>query len=491
MTQLPDLVDIALNRDADRPAVEFQGRWYVWGELRSVADAAVQGLARQGVDTSAPVAFVARNHPSALAVLLALLWQGRTVKMVYAFQSGEGIARDIQRLNCGAAILFQQDMAEEVQAFLSSDGLPHLVLDEMQVREPASGSTKARVHVADDDAKPHIGILTSGTTGPPKQFPLYYATIEQFFLASPLTKAQSDDAAAAPPFLLYFPLGNVTGIYSTLPMLLRGQPLVLLERFSLAAWHDYVLRHRPSHAGLPPSAFQELLEADVPPADLSSLVTLGTGAAPLDPVVQAAFEDRYNIPILLSYGATEFAGPVAMMTLDLHRQWGREKLGSVGKALPGAELRIVDADSGDDVPAGEQGLLHVRVKRMGEHWIATSDLGVIDADGFLFLKGRADGAIIRGGFKVLPETVERGILQHPAIAEVAVVAVPDSRLGQVPAALMRVKKNVAEPSISELESDLRRHVLSTHIPVHWQFCERIPLNGSQKVDRQAVKQRFE
>jgi acyl-coenzyme A synthetase/AMP-(fatty) acid ligase len=207
--------------------------------------------------------------------------------------------------------------------------------------------------------------------------------------------------------------------------------------------------------------------------------------------VQAAFEARYNIPILLSYGATEFGGRVAAMTASLHAEWGKKKLGSVGRPVPGAQLRVIDPESGAILPAGQEGLLEVVSPQMGPEWIRTTDLVVIDEDGFVFHRARADGAIVRGGFKVLPETIERALLQHAAISAVSVVGVPDRRLGQTPAAALQLKPGSHEPSISELEAHLRQHVLATHIPVHWRFVEDLPKNASMKIDRLGVRALFE
>jgi acyl-coenzyme A synthetase/AMP-(fatty) acid ligase len=137
------------------------------------------------------------------------------------------------------------------------------------------------------------------------------------------------------------------------------------------------------------------------------------------------------------------------------------------------------------------GLLQVVSPRIGPEWIKTSDLAVLDSDGFLFLKGRADGAIMRGGFKVLPESIEAALQSHPAIAESAVVGIADARLGQVPAAAIRLKPNTDEPSIAELEAHLRRLMLATHVPTRWLFCAEIPRNPSLKVDRMALRRLFE
>jgi len=112
---------------------------------------------------------------------------------------------------------------------------------------------------------------------------------------------------------------------------------------------------------------------------------------------------------------------------------------------------------------------------------------VIDADGFLFHRGRADGAIVRGGFKLLPETIERALLLHPSVSSASVVGLADARLGQVPVAAVQIRPGAARPTSSELERHLRDHVYATHIPVDWRFVDVLPLTASFKVDTSAVR----
>ncbi|MBC2667712.1 class I adenylate-forming enzyme family protein [Novosphingobium piscinae] len=488
-TPLPALVRAALNRADARPALCFADRWYAWGELRALAAGVDAALTAAGAPAAAPVGFVPRNRPEAVAALLALLAAGRSVRMIYAFQSADQIAASLRRPGIAAVVLHAQDVAPEILASARAEGLGLVVLaeDGSASAELAAGPAGQAVAA---EAAPRIEILTSGTTGPPKHFPVPYSLIEQHFLSTPLTQAQGDAPEAAAPFLLYFPLGNITGLYSTLPTLLHGQRAILLERFSVEAWHAYVRAWRPVHAGVPPSAVRQILEADLPVADLASIARMGVGAAPLDPAVQAAFEARYGIPVLLSYGATEFAGPVAMMTAELHAQWGASKRGSVGRALPGVQLRVVDDTTGRRCPPGETGLLQVIAPRIGPEWIATADLACLDADGFLFLKGRADGAIMRGGFKILPETIEAALLLHPAVAEAAVTGVADSRVGEVPAAAVRLVPGAEVPATDALAAHVRRHCLATHVPVHWWVGPELPRTPSLKVDRQALKRLF-
>jgi long-chain acyl-CoA synthetase len=428
-----------------------------------------------------------------VATLFALLSQGRTIRMIYAFQSPAGIVRDIKRLNAPVVIAGEQEFSPEVLAALSADGFAGIAISEMDAHAVA-GAERARPDFgAEVPLESQIEILTSGTTGPPKQFPISYAMVLNLIAgATPgLSTGDRGNSQEQPPMMLYMPLGNISGIYVTVPTLLKGQRAILLDRFRLDKWHEYVLRYRPVAGGLPPAGVQMVLDADIPVEDLASMKFMGTGAAPLDPTVQRAFEDRYRIPILMSYGATEFGGPVTAMTVELCAEWGQKKLGSVGKPFGGAKLRVIDPETEAVLPPGQEGILEVVSPRVGDHWIRTADIAVIDEDGFLFHRGRADGAIMRGGFKILPETIERALLLHPAVSAASVVGVADRRLAQVPAAAIQIKPDCEQPGIAELEQHLRQHVLATHIPVHWRFVDTLPKTLSFKIDRPAVRRLFE
>jgi acyl-coenzyme A synthetase/AMP-(fatty) acid ligase len=218
---------------------------------------------------------------------------------------------------------------------------------------------------------------------------------------------------------------------------------------------------------------------------------MNAGASPLAPSVQRQFEERFGIPILVHYGATEFGGRVAHVTREDRAKFGDQKLGSVGRAYGGARLRIVDPATGRVLGPGDEGVLEVIVPRVGPDWTRTSDVGVIDEDGFLFLRGRSDGAIMRGGFKILPDTIEQALLEHPAVQFAAVVGIPDGRLGQTPAAAIKLKPQATPPSFSELEAHLRERVYATHIPVAWRFVDEFPLTASAKINLPQVVQLFE
>jgi acyl-coenzyme A synthetase/AMP-(fatty) acid ligase len=472
------------------PALEFKGEWYCWGQLRKVADTLNALLTQSGAHPTAPVVFVPHNRPCAAGALVGILAGGRSVRMVYGFQSATGVARDVDQLDPPLVVASAELFTPELLQVLRARGAAAFAITDMAVTAVAGFERTTNTRSYADEA-PEIQILTSGTTGRPKRFGMSHEMIARHAVGANKNYAANEaDLSHLPPIFAYYPLGNISGVYGVLPPLLRGHRVSLCERFSVDAWRAYLRMHKPDRASLPPAGFQMVLDANVPPEELACVRCIATGAAPLELSIQRAFEARYNVPVLHSYGATEFAGPVASMTLELHAEWGERKLGSVGRALPGAQLRVVDAISGAPLPAGQEGLLEVITTRIGPDWIRTSDIAVIDEDGFLFLRGRSDGAIMRGGFKLLPETIERALLLHPAVSSAVVVGLADARLGQVPAAVVQLRQGVAEPSERELEQHVREHVYATHVPVAWRFVEDLPLTASMKVDRPAVSNLF-
>ena len=167
-----------------------------------------------------------------------------------------------------------------------------------------------------------------------------------------------------------------------------------------------------------------LLDQDTPAEDLASLKAVTVGTAPLNPDLADRFEARYGIAVLALYGATEFAGGVAGWTLADRQRYARAKRGSVGRAHGDVELRVIDADSGEPLPFGETGLLEVRAPQLGDGWLRTNDLAELDADGFLWIRGRADDAIIRGGLKISAGHVADILRRHPQIRDAVVLGVP-------------------------------------------------------------------
>ena len=192
--------------------------------------------------------------------------------------------------------------------------------------------------------------------------------------------------------------------------------------------------------------------------------------------------------MLIAYAATEFGGGVAGWNLADHEQFWSAKRGSVGRAHPGCELRVVDPETGGTLGSDQEGLLEVRARQMGDDpdWIRTTDLARLDADGFLWIVGRADQAIIRGGFKVRPEDVRLALESHPRVRGAAVLGVADARLGAVPVAAVELRTGPAvDPE--ELLEHLAERLAPYELPTRITVLDVLPRTDSGKVDLTAVR----
>jgi long-chain acyl-CoA synthetase len=485
--EVVDGVRAAFRRDPAQRAIVFEGTWYDWQWVCRAAENLLDALRRAQAQPNEVIGFVARNRPNASAALLGLLSAPYSIRMIYAFQSAESLAKDIERIGMRLIILDAKDAVQPVLNALGASGTAAVILDEGGGAH-VLGQPRALLPQDAAGSEPVIQLLTSGTTGAPKVHTTSFGLIAKRIVGS---NVSSGALRAATPAYAFFALGNISGIYNFVPAALSGTPLYLVEKFSIESWLDWVRTYRPSAAVLPPPAFRSILDANVPKADLASLTTITTGSAALDLKVQLSFEERYDIPILMSFGATEFSGPIAVMTPALYAEWGKRKVGSVGRAYGGASLRVVDAESGAPLPPGEVGILEVRLEHLGPDWVRTSDMATIDADGFMFHRGRADGAIVRGGFKMLPEGIERALLQHPVIAAAAVVGLPHERLGQVPAAVIEIAHGQVAPTESELEAHLRAHLTAPQIPAAYRIVSALPRTPILKPDLRAIRALFD
>ena len=490
---LRDRARNALEAPTNGRAMYHRGCWYDWGWVRDCGTRVTELLDLAGVGAGAgPVGLVPRSRPTTAAALLALIASGRSVRMIYAFQSASSLARELAGGGLGAVVASDEDCSQPVVDGLARAGIPVIAMDEEagigMLGEPGDGV--AAITTTPIDADPVIEVLTSGTSGPPKHFRMTHEMVQRGLLVSNLSyPAALVDPGM--PTLMFFPMSSISGLYHFLPPALDGHALILLEKFDLDVWLDFIARYRPWRSTLPPAGIIALLQRNPPASALEGLRYIGTGAAPIDPESQRAFEERYGIPLLISFGATEFGGPVAAMTTELRERWGDTKRGSAGRAWAGAELRTLDPDTGAVQPPGAQGLLEVRTPTVGGGWISTTDLATIDADGFLFHQGRVDGAISRGGFSILPEVIERAIRSHPAVLAAAVVGLAHRRLGEVPVAAVQPIDADAPPDLEDLERHVRDNVYATHVPVQFRIVRALPLTPLMKVDRARVRALFE
>jgi long-chain acyl-CoA synthetase len=477
----------ALAAYGDGPCIEFEGRWYTGDDITAYADTIASILRDGGVADDAPVGLVVRNRLPHAAAIIGFIAAGRTVSMIYSFQSPESIGRDIEALNLSAIVADEEDWTDEVIAAAKQAGSAGIAIS---MRSPCVSAVPGlerrdgtRAHAK---AEPGVAlqILTSGTTGPPKRQSIKTAVLERTVFS-----VTSGEAAppGAPPEFSYWQFGGI-GVCQLIAGAYNGRRIVIMERFTVEAWVDKVKTHGIRRSGVQPAVIRMLLDADVPKEDLASLDFLISASGPLDPETRDEFEAHFGVPVKLAYGATEFAGSLCAWTPDMDSEFGASaaKRNSVGRPLPDTELRIVDPDSGAPVPTGQHGLLEARITSISEDWIRTTDIASVDDDGFVTLHGRADGAINRGGFKILPETVRRVLISHPSVRDACVVGVPDARLGQVPFAAIEVAPGEPVPSEDDLKDLIRQTLPVYNVPVAFVVVDDLPRNPALKVSIPAV-----
>ena len=270
----------------------------------------------------------------------------------------------------------------------------------------------------------------------------------------------------------------------------EARPFALLDRFELDRWADAVRRHRPRTVSLVPAALRMVLHSDLTREDLASIRAVTSGTAPLSAEDADAFTEKFGIPVLTSYAATEFGGGVAGWTLADYQKYWQIKRGSVGRPSLGAQLRVVD-DVGAPLGPDQAGLLEVKPGQLGPsaEWMRTTDIARIDGDGFLWILGRADQAIIRGGFKVMPDDVRAALEGHPAVRGAAVVGRPDDRLGETPVAMVELR-DAASVDAGALVEFLRARLARYEIPTDIAIVDQIPRTPSGKADLGAVRAFF-
>lgn len=332
-----------------------------------------------------------------------------------------------------------------------------------------------------------VELFTSGTTGPPKLAALTHDNVFGYVTGTVELGAAGPDEVlllATPPF-------HIAAVAAVLTSCYAGRRLVPLGRFTPQGWLSTAADERVTHAFLVPTMLARVLDAlDGAPAPALRSLSYG-GARMPRPTIERALAAFPHTDFVNAYGLTETSSTVAVLGPAEHRAAAGgdpgavERLASVGRVLPTVEARIVD-DAGEPVPPGVPGAVELRgLQVAGEGWLRTGDIGRIDADGYLFLGGRTDDVIIKGGENLAPGEIEDALLAHPDVAAAAVVGVPDTEWGERIGAAV-VLHRPADPDA--LREWARTRVGTLKAPDVVRVVDRLPETPTGKVLRTGVRE---
>ncbi len=352
-----------------------------------------------------------------------------------------------------------------------------------------------------------VQLFTSGTTGQPKAAILRHGNLTAYILGTVEFGAAEEDEAT----LISVPPYHIAGISAVLSSTYAGRRMVLLGNFEPARWLELAAAERVTNAFLVPTMLARIVEhldsqRSRPNLPALRAIAYGGGKMPLS-VMERAMSLFPKVDFTNAYGLTETSSTICLLDPEDHRAAAaskdpaiRRRLGSVGKPLATIELEIRD-EVGTALPPGKPGFVFVRGDQVsgeylgagsqldGAGWFPTRDRGVLDEGGYLFLDGRADDVIVRGGENISPGEIEDALIAHPAVAEAAVVAVPDEEWGEGVGAAIVLKPG-ALVTTGELQLWVRARLRSSRVPTMIRFRKALPYNELGKLLRRVVRQDF-
>lgn len=475
------------------------GRTVTYGELRRDVRRCAAGLRARGLRPGDVVAIVAPNGPEWLVACLGAMAAGGVVSGINPLYTADEIAPQLRDHGAPVVVTIPPFLPLVRAAIAAVGGEPDVV-----VLGEAEGATSfGAVLAAGGDGELPPGLVdpahdlallpySSGTTGLAKGVMLTHRAIvtnvEQMQTVMGLTP--EDRSVAVAPFFHAVGLNVVAGV-----TLRAGATIVTLPRFDLEAFLGVIERHQVTIAVVvPPIVLAMARHPAVERYDLSSLRLLGSGAAPLSADLQQECAQRVGCPVGQGYGMTE-----AVAAITLFDAAAPVVPGSVGVLLPGVEARIVDPVTGEDVGTESSGELWVRGPQLMEGylgnatataatidadgWLHTGDLARCDADGDVFVEDRLKELVKVKGLQVAPAELEAVLRTHPAIADAAVIPVPDERAGERPKAVVVASSPVAaEEIVAYVAERVAPHKKIADVV----FVDAIPVSPSGKILRRLL-----
>ena len=488
------LLEMATSSFPERVAVQNGEDRLTFAELFAAAGVAAQAIAGSGAK------HVAMLDVSTLALPVGLFgaaWAGVPfVPLNYRLSGAE-----LDRLVAQIEPVYLVTDSERAQALAGRSGTLVTSKDDFLAFARAGDARDPAWPMEPDDIA--ILLFTSGTTGPPKAAVLRQKHVVSYILGAVEFGSAGEDEAS----LVSVPPYHIAGVSALVSSIYSGRRIVQLANFSAEAWIELARRERVTYAFVVPTMLSRIVEAleGAESADLPQLraISYGGGKMPL-PVIERAMRLFPDTNFTNAYGLTETSATLTVLGPDDHQAASasddpivRRRLASVGQALPTIEIEIRDED-GKPVAPGARGEICVRGEQVSGEYLGkgtrvgsdgffpTHDGGWLDAEGYLFLEGRIDDIIVRGGENMSPGEIEDVLIEHEAIADVAVVGVPDEQWGEAVAAVIVVKPG-RQVEAEVLRDFVKQHLRSSRAPQRIEFRDELPYNETGKLLRREVR----
>ncbi len=497
---LVDLAEQNYEKYGEITTLIFNDQEYTNVQLFKSANKLANGLIKLGVKPKDKVLVMLMNSPEVIISYQGILRAGAIIIPV-VFLLGEKEIAHILKNSEAVAIITSAAFLEKLKiAREEVETLKHVIIVEdedipgtirfSQVLAESSDERPA-IEIKEDDMA--VLLYTSGTTGVPKGVMLTHKNLYRNAVDAAKTSEPDPDDIS----LHVLPLSHSYGLTVMNAGWLYPNKSVLMPWFDLEEACKLIEKYKiTGFAGVPAMFAMMLNSPETDKYDLSSLKECGSGSAPLPVEVLRGFEEKFNCAIYEGYGLSE-AAPVVTTTYR-----GRErKPGSIGQAIPGVEVKIVD-ENDREVPVGELGELIVKgpnvspgyyklpeetAKTFKNGWLYTGDMARQDEDGYLYIVERKKDLIIRGGFNIVPRDVEEVLYLHPAVIDAAVIGVPDAVMGEEIKAYVVLKEG-EKVTEEEIIKHCQEHLAKYKTPKFIEFVEGLPRNPIGKIMRKELRE---
>ncbi len=502
-------LDYYARNNPDLPCLSQHGASYTYGDIARRSLQMANGLIELGVGRGQRVAVLGENSVEHLLLVMAASRIGavtvslnhRLAPAELAFVIADSDTQVLLTL-AGAedkmAALQQQLAANVVVLTAGQPGSRelHSWLDQQATQAPS-------VAVSPQDAV--LQLYTSGTTGNPKGVVLSH--FNALSLCTMNDTAAPHRASAGMAAIICAPLFHIGGMGSLIFDVFKGLHTLLHRSFDPAQFVDDIEQYPVSNVFMVPAMIMAILQMPgIKQRDFSNLTQVFYGASPISERVLREAMDVFQCDFIQMYGMTETTGTVVNLSAADHRRAlaGKpELLRSCGRPSVGARVRVVDTE-GVDVPCGEIGeiwlysdtnmqayynLPEATAQSLTDGWVHTGDAGYLDEEGYLYLKDRMKDMVVSGGENIYPVEVENAIAQHDAVADVAVIGVPDDKFGEALLAFIVLKPDTAL-TLDSLVEFCRDKIAGYKIPRQMQLVEELPRNPSGKILKKILREPY-